>query len=135
ELEGTALVSGSVVAIGFFGTLTVPGVDQAMILMPVLAVALLLPYARGHNRLPIIGLALASSGVILFGESIAHPPAIAQPLGGLFDQAILIGVVALVGLVMAALADYSDSASRSLRALDASVIEHELMSGDRVALS
>jgi hypothetical protein len=135
DIAGTTLVAGSVVVLGFLGTLTVPGINEAMILMPVLAVAILLPYANGRNRLSIVGLALISTALILVGDDLGNPTPMAQPLGHLFDQAILVGVVALVGLVMAALADYSDSATRSLRALDASVIEHELMSGDRVALS
>lgn len=126
DIAGTTLVAGSVVALGFLGTLTVPGINQAMMLMPVLAIAILLPYASGRNRLSIVGLALISTALILVGDDLGNPTPMAQPLGGLFDRAVLIGVVALVGLVMAALVDFSDNATRSLRALDASVIEHEV---------
>ncbi|MEA2620821.1 MAG: hypothetical protein QOC97_1594, partial [Chloroflexota bacterium] len=131
EMQATWLVAVSLGIIGFLGTLIVPGVDEAMALLPLLGVALLLPYATGRLRIPIIGLGLISTTLILVGADLRGPEPTALALGGFFSQAILVGIA---GLVITALVDFSDSAARSLQALDASVTLHQDLRDERVAL-
>jgi EAL domain-containing protein (putative c-di-GMP-specific phosphodiesterase class I) len=131
EIQATWLVAVSLGVIGFIGTLIVPGVDEAMSLLPLLAVALLMPYATGRLRLPIVGLGLISTALILVGADLGRPGPTPVPLGGFFAHAILVGIA---GLVIAALVDFSDNAARSLRALNESVILHRDLRDERVAL-
>jgi EAL domain-containing protein (putative c-di-GMP-specific phosphodiesterase class I) len=116
---------------GFLGTLLVPDVDEAMALLPILGFALLLPYAVGRRRLPIILLVVVSTALILVGAAFGSPAPFAGPEGALFSDAILL---AIVGLVIAALVDFWDNAVRSLNALDASVSRQNAQSDERIAL-
>jgi EAL domain-containing protein (putative c-di-GMP-specific phosphodiesterase class I) len=131
EMQAVWLVAVSLGVIGFLGTLIVPGIEEAMALLPLLAVALLLPYATGRLRVPIVGLGLVFTALILVGAGLEGPDPSALPLGGLFGEAILVGIA---GLVMVALVDFSDNATRSLKALDASVTLHRDLRDERVAL-
>jgi EAL domain-containing protein (putative c-di-GMP-specific phosphodiesterase class I) len=131
EMQAVWLVAVSLGVIGFLGTLIVPGIDEAMALLPLLAVALLLPYATGRLRLPVVGLGLVSTALILVGADLGGPDPSTLPLGGFFGEAILVGIA---GLVMTALVDFSDNAARSLKALDASVTLHQGLRDERVAL-
>ena len=129
-VHGGAFAATWIVAIaltlaGFFGTLLVPNVDEAMALLPILGFALLLPYAVGQRRLPIILLVVFSTGLILVGAAIGNPAPFAGPEGEVFSDAILL---AIVGLVIAALVDFWDNAVRSLTALDAAVSRQHSLS-------
>ena len=136
-VHGGALAATWIVAIaltlaGFLGTLLVPNVDEAMALLPILGFALLLPYAVGQRRLPIILLIVFSTALILVGADIGNPAPFAGPEGEIFADAILL---AIVGLVIAALVDFWDNAVRSLTALDAAVTRQHSLSDERIALA
>lgn len=129
--EATWLVAISLGPAGFFGTLLVPNIDEAMALLPILGVALLLPYALGRTRLPIVLLAVASTTLIEAGAAFGQPAPLNGPEGPLFADAILI---AIVGLVIAALVDFWDNAVRSLAALEVAVSRQNALSDERIAL-
>jgi EAL domain-containing protein (putative c-di-GMP-specific phosphodiesterase class I) len=131
EMQATWLVALSLGVIGLLGTLVIPGVSEAMALMPILALALLMPYASRSYRGPIVGLALGWTVLVLIGADLARPVPLPEPFGNLFAQAVL---VAIVGLVIAALVDFSDNAVRSLGALETSVAQQRVQSDERVAL-
>jgi EAL domain-containing protein (putative c-di-GMP-specific phosphodiesterase class I) len=131
EKEATWLVAFSLGIIGFVGVLVVPGIEEAMALLPVLAVALVMPYANGRFRAPIVGLALGWTVLVLVGDDLGRPTSAPQTIAELFGQAILVGTT---GLVIAALVDFSDHSARSLRALETSMIQHRVLSDDRFAL-
>ncbi|MEA2631922.1 MAG: hypothetical protein QOE66_2141, partial [Chloroflexota bacterium] len=131
EREATWLVAFSLGIIGFAGVLVVPGIEEAMALLPVLAVALVMPYANGRFRAPIVGLALGWTVLVLLGADLGRPNSAPQTIADFFGQAILVGTT---GLVIAALVDFSDHSARSLRALETSIIQHRVLSDDRFAL-
>ena len=128
----TWIVAVALTLAGFFGTLVVPNVNEAMALLPILGFALLLPYAVGQRRLPIILLVVFSTLLILAGAALGNPAPFAGPEGEIFADAILL---AIVGLVIAALVDFWDNAVRSLSALDAAVTRQHSLSDERIALA
>jgi len=130
-MEATWLVALALCVAGFLGTLTVPEVDQAMALMPVLAAALLLPYATGRFRRPIVLLALGSVSLVLVGVDIGTPVASAGPLDDIFAQVIL---VAIAGLLIAVLVDFWDNAVRSIGALESSISRQRALGDERAIL-
>ncbi|MEA2608686.1 MAG: hypothetical protein QOJ75_929, partial [Chloroflexota bacterium] len=131
EMQATWLVALSLGVIGLLGTLVIPGVSEAMALMPVLALALLMPYANRRYRVAIVGMALGWTLLVLISADLARPAPLPEPFGNLFAQGVL---VAIVGLVIAALVDFSDNARRSLGALETSVAQQQVQSDERAAL-
>ncbi|HLY15219.1 MAG TPA: hypothetical protein VKR24_12790, partial [Candidatus Limnocylindrales bacterium] len=127
----TWIVAVALTLAGFFGTLIVPNVDEAMVLLPILGFALLLPYAVGGRRRPILMLVVVSTALILGGAAFGNPAPFAGPVGEVFSDAILLAIVALV---IAALADFWDNTARSLSALDVAVTRQNVLSDERVAL-
>jgi EAL domain-containing protein (putative c-di-GMP-specific phosphodiesterase class I) len=130
-LEATWMVAVSLGIAGFCGTLLVPDVAEAMALLPILGFALLLPYALGRRRLPIVALVVGSTTLILFGAAFGHPAPLTGGEGPLFTDAVL---VTIVGLVLAALVDFWNNAVRSLEALETSVSRQNALSDERIAL-
>ncbi len=131
EFAATWIVAAALTLVGFLGTLVVPDVDEAMALLPILGFALLLPYAVGRRRLPIVLQVVASTALILVGAAIGKPAPFAGPEGQLFSDAILLAIVALV---IAALVDFWDSTVKSLDAFDAAVSRQNVLSDERIAL-
>jgi len=130
-LEATWILAISLCLVGFFGTLIIPGVDEAMSLLPILAVALLLPYAAREALGAIIALATGSSAVILLGAAIGKPAPLPAVLSDIFPRVIL---VAIVGLIIAALVDFWNNAVRSRAAFELSDNRQRAQSAERIAL-
>ena len=123
-----------VVSIGlaaFAGTLLLPGVDEAMALLPVVGVAILLPDASGRSRIYAVVVALGSTVLVIIGSDLGSPAPIAQPLGQLFADSVLLLVV---GLVVVVLLDFREDAARNLGALETSVTREHALTAERVAL-
>jgi EAL domain-containing protein (putative c-di-GMP-specific phosphodiesterase class I) len=129
--SATWIVAVALGVAGLFGTQVVPGVDEAMALLPILGFALLLPYAIGRRRVPIIVLVVASTALILVGAAVGNPAPFAGPEGELFSDTILLAIVAMV---IAALVDFWDNAVKSLTALDVAVRRQHALSDERIAL-
>lgn len=129
--EATWVVAITLGVVGFLGTLVLPDIEEAMALLPILAVALLLPYAAGQARWLIVALAVGSTALILIGGSFSKEIVGASTGGNLFASGVL---VAISGLVIAALVDFWDNALRSLAALDSAVVRQQALSEERIAL-
>jgi EAL domain-containing protein (putative c-di-GMP-specific phosphodiesterase class I) len=130
-VEATWIVAVALCVLGFLGTLILPGVDEALSLLPILAVALLLPYARRGALKPVVALAAGSTVLILFGAAIGKPGPLPDEIAGVVPEVIL---VAIVGLVMAALVDFWNHAVRSREAFEAFDVRERARSAERVAL-
>ena len=130
-LEATWIVAAALCVVGFLGTLILPGVDEALSLLPILAVALLLPYARRGALKAVVALATGSTALILFGAAVGSPAPLPDGIATLFPQVVLI---AIVGLVMVALVDFWNHAVRSLEAFEASDTRERARSAERIAL-
>jgi len=129
EKEATWLVAIGLGIIGLLGVLVIPGVDEPMALIPVLAIAILMPYTSGRRRRLIAALAFGWAVLVLVGAELG--PMASASSANLFGHAILLGII---GLVIAALVDFSEHAGRSLRALETSVSQQRMSSDERVAL-
>lgn len=86
-------------------------IGQAMLLLPVLAVALLVPSAMGKHPRAVIALAVINSLAVLLALEADHPVMIQGPTAGLLSGTIQIAVAMLI---IAALLDFAASARRSL---------------------
>jgi len=129
--EATWTIAIALCVAGFLGTLLIPGVDEAMSLLPILAVALLLPYARSSAVKAVVALAAGSTALILFGAAVGNPAPLPDQIAAFFPQVILI---IIVGLIMAALVDFWNNAVRSREAFEASDTRERAQSAERIAL-
>ncbi len=130
-LEATWIVAVALCGVGFFGTLIVPGVDEAMSLLPILAVALLLPYASRQALRAIAALAVGSTTLILIGAAIGTPAPLPGLIADIFTRLIL---VAIVGLIIAALVDFWNNAVYSREAFEAADSRQRALRVERIAL-
>jgi len=125
------LVAVSIGISAFVGTLLVPGIDEAMALMPVLGIAILLPHASGRARILAVLVAVVSTILVIIGADLGSPTPLAQPIGRIFSDAVLLVVV---GLVVVVLLDFREDAARNLGALETSVTREQVLTAERVAL-
>jgi EAL domain-containing protein (putative c-di-GMP-specific phosphodiesterase class I) len=129
--EATWTIAVALCVAGFLGTLIVPGVDEAMSLLPILAVALLLPYARRTALKAVVALAAGSTALILIGAAVGSPAPLPDQIADIFPRVVLI---IIVGLIMAALVDFWNNAIRSREAFEASDTRERAQSAERIAL-
>lgn len=94
------------------GAYLVPGVGPSLSLLPVVSVVLVLPHVQSNRFIPLL-IAAATSGVIILAlEDLGNQlPAIADPVGTIYQQGILVGVLVLV---LAGVADFALEARHAL---------------------
>jgi len=110
ELHATWVVATGLAVVGIVGGYLVQ-VSQVVLLLPVLSVALLLPYATGRRPLAVVIFGVGCSGATFLAIAIGHPMAISEPLGTLYSGSIIMTVA---GLIIAALLDFAGDARRSM---------------------
>ena len=118
--------------VGGLGAYLVPGVGPSVALLPIVSVILVLPHVPRNRLAFVIAMAVAAAvGILVIGGLPGALPAIAGPLGRVFRDAILIG---LLLLVLAGLADYAMDARESIADLQ-SVGKRQLQaSAERLAI-
>lgn len=111
EMRATWLVAGGLGVVAVVAGYMIADIGQAMVLIPVLAFALVLPYATGRHVRAIVALALLESVAVMIALQADHPLALPEPIAAPFSSMILVAVAALIVL---ALLDFASSARRSL---------------------
>jgi EAL domain-containing protein (putative c-di-GMP-specific phosphodiesterase class I) len=111
DMRATWLVAAGLGVLAVVAGYAIADVGQAMVLLPVLAFALILPFASGPHVRAIIALTVLDSVAVLIAVEADHPLALPAPVAGLFSSAILVAVAALI---VVALIDFASSARRSL---------------------
>ncbi|MEA2677307.1 MAG: hypothetical protein QOJ81_1448 [Chloroflexota bacterium] len=124
----TALIAAALNAAALIGAVTVAGIEAPMALLPVLSFAIGLPYLRGRSAMAAIVLTAIASIVVLVAGELAQPIPMREPIQDIYGKLI---VVAIVGLVMAGLLDFSTSAVTSLSSLRAAIEVQRTMRADR----
>jgi EAL domain-containing protein (putative c-di-GMP-specific phosphodiesterase class I) len=125
-------------AFGGVGAFIVPGVAPSMAMLPVLSVVVVMRYIARNRLLVLVATAVAASILTLVIDAAAgERPQIPPPMGGVFLNFILIGIVLLV---LAGLADFGMEARDSLgdlristeRQLRVTTARHSLVSSLRL---
>lgn len=122
------------VSLTLFGALAarlVPDVGPAVAFLPILSVVLVLPHVPRHMVFPLVIAAIAAvTLILLLGETAHHLPEMAVPIGIVFRDSILVGVVILV---LAGLADFAMEARDALLDLRTSSKRQQEITAARLA--
>jgi EAL domain-containing protein (putative c-di-GMP-specific phosphodiesterase class I) len=128
-----AALAVSLTMFGGIGAYLIPGVAQAMALLPVVSVILVLPHVQRRQVILVSAAAVGASIVILVLNSEANQlPAIPGIAGIIFQDAILIGVLLLV---LVGLADFAMEARDSLQDLGESTERHLQVTTARLSIA
>ena len=131
EVRATVVIAISLALLGIAGAYLIGTVAQAMILLPVLSISLLLPYATRRSSAAALVFGLVSSALTFIALQLSNPVAIAPPLGPIFSASIMIGIAALV---IAALLDFAGAARQSLTALTGAHQQAQALSAERAGV-
>ena len=126
QLRTAALVIGTaILVVAIVMTLAIPAITAAMVTMPILMVALLLPYLRDRTRMVLSAFGVLTAVAIFLAGTLV-PPLLTQPP---IAVTILAGTIA-VGMVYATalllLGQYSSQIESSISQLHASNAELDL---------
>jgi len=130
EVLATVLIAVSLGFLGIAGVYLIGNVAQAMLLLPVLSVSLLLPYATRRSSAAALVFGLGSSALTFIALRVSNPVRIGHPLDAIYSGSILIGIAALV---IAALLDFAGAARQSLADLTGAYLQAEALSVERAA--
>ena len=130
EVLATVLIAVSLGFLGIAGVYLIGNVAQAMLLLPVLSVSLLLPYATRRSSAAALAFGLGSSALTFIALRVSNPVRIGHPLDAIYSGSILIGIAALV---IAALLDFAGAARQSLADLTGAYLQAEALSVERAA--
>ena len=126
QIRAAALITGvAILIVAVAMTLAIPAITAAMVTMPILMVALLLPYLRDRTRI-VLSVFGVLAGITIFLVGTLVPPLLTQPP---MAVTILAGTIA-VGMVYATalllLGQYSSRIETSISQLHASNAELDL---------
>jgi EAL domain-containing protein (putative c-di-GMP-specific phosphodiesterase class I) len=130
EVLATVLIAVSLGFLGIAGAYLIGNVAQAMLLLPVLSVSLLLPYATRRFAAAALVFGLTSSALTFVALELSNPVRIGHPLDAIYSASILIGIAALV---IAALLDFAGAARKSLADLTGIYLQAQALSVERAA--
>lgn len=130
ELHATWVAAAGVAVAGILGGYLVQ-VSQVVLLLPVLSVALLLPYASGRQRLAVVVFGIGYSAATFVAISIGRPMEISEPLGTLYSGSIILTVAMLI---IAALLDFAGDARRSMADVVALHQRQAVLTEERLAI-
>jgi EAL domain-containing protein (putative c-di-GMP-specific phosphodiesterase class I) len=116
---------------GAVGTLLVPGVGQAVALLPVVSFILVLPHTSRRWLVTVSAITLGSILFILAVDGAAGPRPAADVAMSLFREAILVGVAILI---LAGLADFAMESRDALRELHVSATRQLRVATSRLSL-
>jgi EAL domain-containing protein (putative c-di-GMP-specific phosphodiesterase class I) len=131
EVLATVVIAVSLGLLGIVGAYLIGTVAQAMLLLPVLSISLLLPYATGRSSAAALVFGLASSALTFVALQVSNPVPIGPALHAIFSASILIGIAALV---IAALLDFARAARQSLADLAEANLHAQALSVERAAV-